>query len=229
MPLLLGPGPTFTAAISKPSKYKGRSKLTHARHLGGDLVHTHRLNTLLRAAIVRRGDGRVMRDLLALAVSGRPEVTRYATVAARTKNTTDTFSDSTTPASGSLSISSPGPGIARFTVPGNVSVDLFFALNDDPACFFDVAEWNDLSELLSVSSTCPAQALDRNPPRLASGLAAILRPQHGCRPSTSALSAVCGLPSQRDMHVCPHDGLLRLFVDKQRREAPRTPEVLACA
>jgi len=76
IPLLLGPGPTFTAAISICSAWTNPTLRTHARHLSRDLIHAHRLDTLLRAAIVRCRDGWVMRDLLALDISRQPRCDR---------------------------------------------------------------------------------------------------------------------------------------------------------
>jgi len=79
-----------------------------------------------------------------------------------TKKTTETFSFSTTPASGSASISSPGPGIAGFIL--TVSVDLFlFILTVSVDLFLfedfkeakdtllDAVEVNDLIELMETS------------------------------------------------------------------------------
>ena len=91
-------------------------------------------------------------NLFTLSQSARARVQFVATTSGiLTKNTTETFSESNTPASGSFSISSPGPRIARF-MTGRVSFDLFLplvkgAFNDERLVFFDPADWKDLIEL----------------------------------------------------------------------------------
>ena len=64
-----------------------------------------------------------------------------------TRNTTDTFSVSTTPASGSASISSPGPGIARFMLTVSVDLLALFVLKEAISSFFDAVEVTDRIEL----------------------------------------------------------------------------------
>ena len=65
-----------------------------------------------------------------------------------TKKTTVTFSESSTPASGSASTSSPGPGMARFTPTFSFDFFLDAEGRDRGGIFFDEF---DRSELLVVS------------------------------------------------------------------------------
>ncbi len=68
-----------------------------------------------------------------------------------TKKTTETFSFSTTPASGSASISSPGPGIAGFILTVSVDLFLFEDFKEAKDTFLDAVEVNDLTELMETS------------------------------------------------------------------------------
>lgn len=107
----------IASANDRSRERRGR---THSGNTGEDLVDADGLNALCRTAIVRGRNGRVVGNLFTLneqvLASERAVTARRGR--RRTRKTTVTFSSSRTPASGSASTSSPGPGIARLTPRG---------------------------------------------------------------------------------------------------------------
>lgn len=146
---------------------------------------------------------------------------------ALTRKTTVTFSDSTTPESGSPSISSPGPGIARLSAErsNTFSLDADFLI----AGFLDALDDSDRIELGRGRQRKPPETAELTTtlhtphahlPRLAHGPAAFLWSEDRRRPTAVVLPAIRRLAGDRHVDVRANDGLAGLAVEHDGREAP---------